>query len=146
MFRFCQTSPKSGLLCGPSSFKVPERDALAVPVAGLAEDGGGVLVGGDRLVGPARVPQGEAEVVQRPALAVPVAQAPGGARADACGRGAYTTKTQLRSDRSHRATSRRGDSNSGARRSRRQLHAAARPPRAATDSSSSFAALLPVPW
>src|SRR6266571_9054978 len=73
MFRFCQTSPKSGLLCGPSSFKVPERDAFAVPVAGLAVDGGGVLAGGDRLVEPPHLAQGGAEVVQRHALAAPVA-------------------------------------------------------------------------
>ena len=43
---------------------------------GVAVDDGGVLVGGDGLVEPAHVPQGQAEIVQCPALAVPVSSFP----------------------------------------------------------------------
>src|ERR1035441_1025212 len=74
--RPCAWPPKSGLLRGPGPLKILQRDALAVLVAGLPEDGGGVLVGGDRLVEPPHLPQGNAEVVQGRALAVPVAGLP----------------------------------------------------------------------
>jgi hypothetical protein len=60
--------PRFGLLrSGPrlGLFKLPERDAFAVPVAGFAVDGGGVLAGGDGLVEPAHLVQGDAEIVKR---------------------------------------------------------------------------------
>jgi hypothetical protein len=44
-----------------------------VPVAGLGEEGGGLLVGGDGAVEPPHLQQGVAEVVKRGAFAVPVA-------------------------------------------------------------------------
>ena len=54
-------------------------------VAGLAEDGHGVLTGGDRLVEPAHLAQGDAEVAQRDALVGPGTEAAGSVQAD--GRG-----------------------------------------------------------
>src|SRR6266704_1925105 len=67
--------------CRAADFKSADRafsqilqgDDLAVPVAGLAEEGGGVLVGGDGLLEPPHLLQGQAEVGQRHAFAVPVA-------------------------------------------------------------------------
>lgn len=53
----------SGLLRGPGCFEVTHRDALIMLIAGLPEDSRGVLVGGDGLLEPARLLQGQAEVV-----------------------------------------------------------------------------------
>ena len=53
--------------------EVVERRALAVTVAGLAEDGGRVLAGGDGLFEPPHLYQGAAKAVQRCAFAVAVA-------------------------------------------------------------------------
>jgi hypothetical protein len=53
-----------------------ERRGMAVLVAGLLEEGGGVGVGGDGLVEALRLLQGEAEVVERLGLAVLVADSP----------------------------------------------------------------------
>ena len=47
-----------------------------MPVADLGEEGGGLLVGGDGLVEPPHLLQGDAEVVQLLGFAVPVAELP----------------------------------------------------------------------
>jgi hypothetical protein len=75
-----------GLLCGSRRVQVVRHDRLAVLVAGLAEDGGGVLAGGGALLEPAHLAQGQAEIVQRRALAVAVAGVAASALAAATGR------------------------------------------------------------
>lgn len=57
---------------GLRGFEVAERDALPVLIASLTEDGGGVVVRGDRLVESLRRLQGEAKALQRQAFAVAV--------------------------------------------------------------------------
>ena len=47
-----------------------------MPVPGLPVDRGRLLMGGDRLLKPPHLPQRQAEVVQRHALAVPVPRLP----------------------------------------------------------------------
>src|SRR5438876_1189150 len=59
-------------LCRPSRFEIGQCLSLAGTVAGLPEDGGGVLVGGDRLLEPPHPLQRHTEVGQRIALAVTV--------------------------------------------------------------------------
>ena len=49
-----------------------QRQTLPVPVTGVAVYSNGVLVGGDGLVEPAHLPQGEAEVAQCEGLPEPV--------------------------------------------------------------------------
>jgi hypothetical protein len=56
-----------------------------MPSPGFAEDGGGVLAGGDGLVEPARLARGVAEVGQRAAFAEPIAEAASSGQADGSG-------------------------------------------------------------
>ncbi len=53
-----------------------------MPVAGLPVDGGGVLVGGDDLLEPPHITQGQAEAVQRHGLALPVTETLSGVQTD----------------------------------------------------------------